>query len=747
MFRAHRAFSIIGLWSLCALAVAGTSQEKFHQAYYLEDAKHDYTAAAKLYDEVAADSGVDAKIRSEARVRAAGCREEIAAADFAKLMPPNALFYAELNRPGDQVMRLVEQLGFMPKGDKVGGPDGRQIALSPALVKAFLGVRGVAAAVTGFDVQHGKPNGVAIVHPGDMEVIRGLVETALPAAAEPVEPIDNCAAYSIDNEVIIALTSRLIIVSPSRNEIEGVIERLRGEDSESLATSGLLTSAMKQRDDALLFFCLNFEPILPLLKTGMAVGAGQQKELAIAQAILDLDSLRSLVGRAGVTNDGIAFDLALTLKEGHHNLAFNFLRLPALDKNALTLVPAGSLGFCALAVNETGSQYTAPKAEKGETPPISFMDFGREIFANIITLSTFVIPVEDFTVDGQKLPGPAVVMTVHDIAKSRALWSQMLGIASLASGASNTLEPPVAKVDGVEVARFDLPEGIALYLATQDGRLILSPSRQALSSSLATIHGGKNVLQDEAFSKCLNRLSPDSTLGAFVHVGRVAQFARQFMDKDDLREGGEFLDALTDTAASISMLHSDTQFQFSLTLTGLPNLAPALSKVIARERKIHRATETTSATPETREFVKQMLQERPDDRRLLRAKFETAAAQSDTAEADEALKAIERQIDNNARELNDFAWRLLTEERYAGRFNQAALRMSLRCNELTQDQNWMYVDTLALARFLVGEVETAITLERRALDLCEDRGRRDELEAALQRFETARDAKRTDITG
>lgn len=726
-------FFIIGLFSLAVVASGETPQSKFHQAYYLEDAKGDFAAAAKLYDEVAADGGVDAKTRSEAKSRAAGCREELAAADFTRLMPPTALVYAELNRPGEQVNRLMEQLGFSPSGDKIGGEDGRQITLSPALIKALIGVRGIAVALTGFDVQNEKPSGVAIIHPGDMELIRGLVETALPAAAEPSSPIEGCSTYSIENEVLVTLTSRLILVSPARSEIEGVIARLRGEEDESLATSDTLAAAMQKRNDALLFFCVNFEPILPLLNAGLAVGGGQKRELAIAQAILDLNSLRSLVGRAGVTSDGLAFDVTLELKEGHRNLAFNFLRLPALDKNALTLVPSGALGFVALAVNETGSRYAAGKADGDDTPPISFLDFGREIFANVLSLSAFVIPADDFEVDGDKLPAPALVMTVNDLDKSRALWSQMLGIASLASGAANSLEPAVIKIEGVDAAKFDLPEGVGLYLAAHEGRLILSPSRQALTSSLATLRGGKNVLQDEAFSKCLSALNPDSTVGAFVHVGRAAQFARRFMDEEDLRQAGEILDTLTNTAASLSMIHSSTTFQFSMTVTGLPRLAPALSRLIARERQSERLSAATLRVVD-------------DELTKLREQFEAAAA-SDPSAAEALAESIAGAIQDDVTEMNNFAWRLLTEELYAGKFNALALRLALKTNELSGGKNWMFVDTLARARFELGEVDAAIELQRRALELCDNQRRRTEVEEALARYEAAQQARRAANSG
>lgn len=150
---------------------AGTPQDKFYHAYYLQTASGDYAAAAKLYGAVASAKGVPAEMRAEAKARLAACREELASADFARLMPPEPLAYIEMNRPGERLRKFIAELGLLadPDGPRAAGEN--RLAISPAVIDAVLGMGGMAAAVTGFDPVSQTPSGVVVFHPGNMELV------------------------------------------------------------------------------------------------------------------------------------------------------------------------------------------------------------------------------------------------------------------------------------------------------------------------------------------------------------------------------------------------------------------------------------------------------------------------------------------------------------------------------------------------------------------------------------------------
>lgn len=583
--RLVRPMSFVFLLAVPLAAAQSAAQDKLHRAYYLENEKTDFGAAAKLYDELIADPSADAALKTEARTHRAICKEELACSDLAKLMPSTALAYAELSRPGDQISKLLRQLGLLATDGKLAPAAGKRIAISPDLVSGLLGIRGVAAAVTGFDPQRQMPSGVAILHAGHVDLLRGALQTALPVAANPIDPIEGYAAFDIEGHVTVAVTNRLIIAGTSRAEVAGVIERLDG-DSESLLTNPAFAEELKSRDGSLLFACVSFEPILPLLKAGMAVGGTANPEFAAAQTMLDPDSLRSVRARVGVSDDGIAIETSIRLADGHHNLAYNLLRLPPVDVRTLAQVPAGAAGFASLSLTDAAAQYRAAPPAKGETAaPVTMLDFVRELVANVIGLTVFVMPgAPDTVIDHDPIPNFAAVITVHDPEKSRVLWTQALGMAS-ASSLAGTLTGERSEADGATIATYSLPDGVKVSLAMRENVLVLTPSRSALQAALGTLRGGQSIRDDVAFSPSLAALSPDASLAAFVHVGRVLETARGFMSPHEQKEIEPFRTTFDRTVGSLTLTQGATRLSVALRVTGLPNVGPVLSQLIQQRHE------------------------------------------------------------------------------------------------------------------------------------------------------------------
>ena len=730
---------------LIPAANAQSSEEKFHRAYYLENEQQDWTAAAKLYNEVAADKRATDELKSKARTHAAICQEEIACVDLTRLMPPSALAYVELGSPGDQLTQLLKMVGLLREDGTLVGDPAQRFAVSPELIKEILGFRGLAIGITGFDPAGEQPAGVAVLHPGNLEVLRGLIETALPAGGIPEQPIEGYPTYSVEDEVLITLTQRLVIVSQQRAEIEGVIARLKGEDKTSLADNPDMAAALQKRDPALLFFCVNFKPIMPLINAGMAAAGTQNHELAMAQALLDLQSLKMLMGRMGVDKDGIYFNVKLQLQQGHHNLAFQFLRLPPIDPDVLRRVPAGAAFCAAAALNDPSSQYRAARAEnQQQPPPVTFLDIGREIFANIVSFAVFGVPGDTAAQEGAPpIPPVAAVIRVHDPAKSTALWTQMLGVASLATG-GGTLDGMKMEIEKLPATRFVFPEGISVYLVQADNDLIISPNKDMIRATMETRQSGRSILQDPAYTPCLKQLGNGTTLALMAHPGRCLQIAKPFMSSRDWKEAAPIAELLTDTVASLTMVHSDTDFQFATRVTGLPNVAPLITKMINQERQGEllqrklRQARRHGDWKSALEFIRELRRQQATNASLLWNEFEIQAVQLHDVEAARALgDELLAVWNSDATTLNNHAWALLTEEQYGDDYADLALRMSKRSNELTKQKNWRYVDTLALALFKTGEAEAAVEMEKRALELCDEDGGREEVEAALARFQEA----------
>ncbi|UCE60566.1 MAG: DUF3352 domain-containing protein [Phycisphaerales bacterium] len=732
---------VLALVGVAGGAHAGSSYDKFYKAYYLEREKGEIQAAADLYTQVVRDRGTDGALKSEANSRLADLREELAASDFAALMPPTSLAYIEFNQPGDQLLRLVDQLGLL--ADDEVGQDADKFTISPSIIRELLGIRGAAVAITGFDPTKGAPAGVVVFHPGDMEVIRGLLETALPLQTQVVEPIGGFATYKVENEAFVTLSERLVIASPQRSQIEAVIRRLRGEETTSLVTSADFGEVLAGRDDSLLFFFVNAEPLMPMLKGMMVAGAAQSSELAMAQALLDLNSLKSLVGRAGVGDNGLFLDVALRLDEGHKNLVFNLMRAPFVDRDVLANIPAGAAGFLVGALNDAQTSRTlAATSQSDGTPIVTLLDFGREIFANITSFAIYALPPQEGqATGGTPIPDIALAIAVSDPARSKALWMEVLGIAGIAAGA-RSIEGVPATIEGVTVYAYQFPENVTVHFAVDGDNVLVTSTRAAMAATLRAKRSGRSVLNDAAFSEGLALLGPDTVEAFMAHPGRIFEIAKPFIPPGEAAEVQQVAGMLTDTVVSYIVTHNDNMFRISAAVTNLPQVGEFVAQMIAKERnerqaftRVDRAMSAGNWAEAVAE-VDALIGKYPDRRDLLRKKFDALTRVEDKEAAIACGEKILIAAYENAQALNSFAWALLTDDDYSGAYADLALKLSQRSNELTDFDNWYNVDTLALATFETGDVATAVELQKKAVKLAdgEDGG---ELTERLERFESA----------
>ena len=131
--------------------------------------------------------------------------------------------------------------------------------------------------------------------------------------------------------------------------------------------------------------------------------------------------------------------------------------------------------------------------------------------------------------------------------------------------------------------------------------------------------------------------------------------------------------------------------------------------------------------------VDRLLAKLPHDIGLLKTKFRLLAVDlKDGAGAEACGELLFARVKDAPGLLNDFAWALLTEEKYAGHYAEMALKWSQRANELTDYDSWPLLDTLARASFETGDVKQAVHFQKQALEL--SGGKFPELEATLEQY-------------
>jgi len=128
----------------------------------------------------------------------------------------------------------------------------------------------------------------------------------------------------------------------------------------------------------------------------------------------------------------------------------------------------------------------------------------------------------------------------------------------------------------------------------------------------------------------------------------------------------------------------------------------------------------------------------PQEPRRLWAKVRLLADMGKTEPAKAAAAELLKKAAEDAGLLNEAAWTLLTEPPFQGKFNELALSAAQRCHEVSGGKNWMFLDTLALAKFETGAVEEAIALEKQALELCPNDRVKPSLQETIERFQAAK---------
>lgn len=129
----------------------------------------------------------------------------------------------------------------------------------------------------------------------------------------------------------------------------------------------------------------------------------------------------------------------------------------------------------------------------------------------------------------------------------------------------------------------------------------------------------------------------------------------------------------------------------------------------------------------------------PDESAHVENKFRIlAVCKKDREAAEAAAKRFLELADDDSNALNAFSWQLLTDDEFGHEFNDLALAAAERCHVASGGENWMYLDTLALAEFETGSIEEAVEHEKKAIEHCPTDPTPPDLLAALKRFEVGK---------
>jgi len=587
--------------ALCCLIVTSASLAArgddtaalVQKGFYLQVHEGDAAGAAAVFERVASDSAAPAELKREAESRLAQCREDIAAADLARLMPPESIAYVEINRPGDQIVRLAKMMGLVrePGAETPASASGKSAPgiplgpglvfpadfnVSPALAAELKKFRGAALAITGLDDRMQKmPEGVLVIHPGDSDLVRGLLETGV-QLIEPAEPIANFKTYRFhdhQNQFWLTVTKRLLIAGTKRDAVAATVERLGNPQAASLAAQPAFKAHEAERK-GLLFAYVDGHETARRLKTML-----KGREAVMVATLLDLDHLDSLSLSAGVTDDSVQIIARMNLKPGHHNVAYNLIRTAPFTGRALNSVPNGTAGVVLVGLNPATP--AAGKASNQGPVEVTGMDIGREIFSNIEEVALFVLPTATQSAGSHHpLPAMAAVFAVNDAAKSEELWNQILSIVAMA-GFHDT-HPRDITIEGTKARLYHFQGAPPIVVVRTPERELIVGTEDAASAALRASRSHDSIRNDASYSKVLAKLTPTSSKAILVDAGRAMQIAKSLSGGGNTSEMDMAVVAVKDLHVSLVTDEARDSLTVRIEASGLPNV-PSIIKMIASQ--------------------------------------------------------------------------------------------------------------------------------------------------------------------
>lgn len=570
---------------------ASSAESEFQRGYFAQKHDGNFAEAIAAYERVTADQPAPSKLRREAEAQLAACREELVADDLAKLMPPDPLAYLEVTRPGEHVLRLVNMLGLIREPSSATSPAGASalggglffpddFTISPALVAELKKVHGVAAAITSVD-RRGIPEGLLVVHPGNSDLIRGVLETAV-QLLQPADPIDGFKTYRDPAQGWIAVTARMFLISRSRDQLTAAFARLRDPKLERLASRSEFQAWQKDRRQALAFVYVNGPQVVQHLNPML-----RGREAMIARSALDLEHLDSFVALMGASDDSVLLRTKVSFKPGQHNLAYGLVRTAPLTQRSLAAVPSGAAAVAMLGLNVPGQ----PADEKATASDgFSAMDIGREVFANIEELAVFALSSSVTAPKQQPIPDVGLVLSVKDPARSEALWNQLLALPAL-FGAPGAQPVGETTIEGQNGHIYQFPGMPPLVVVRSSRGNIIAGTEAAATASLKALATNTTIASDGSMKPLLERLTTSSSKAVLVDVGRVLQMILPKSERDQQKAT---LASMIAGDLKLSVITDESSNQLCLTFqaAGLPNV-PALIKMTTTNRPVSAPTAVT----------------------------------------------------------------------------------------------------------------------------------------------------------
>jgi hypothetical protein len=404
------------------------------------------------------------------------------------------------------------------------------------------------------------------------------LETSLQVVT-PNESIAGYATYRIPADgvdVWMAQTERLLVLSASRDQIAGVVSRLKSRQSEgSLKEAASFRATADDRERSLLFVWADSQRAAPLVNAAMLREMNPQ-EMMVARTVLNLEQIENATLSVGATDGGLRSEAAVRFKPGHRHLLYGLLRTAPVGADALRYVPADAAVVAAIGLNPPADRGPAGEAR----PQIALMDLGREFFANVRSASVFVTPSKG----GQ--PEVGVVVLAQDANKSRELWTQLIGLPAQ-FGLAPAEATGETKIHGHAATRYAYPGAPAIFVTQAGDDALVIGTAGAVENSLASAEAGEKARA----TKLMSFAGPATSKAIFVQIGPLVRSSAAMAREHEREKLAAMAPLVDDMTAGLIIDEDPNELRVRLEVAGVPRVAELL-KAVAQQ-----ATLAASSAP------------------------------------------------------------------------------------------------------------------------------------------------------
>lgn len=291
--------------------------------------------------------------------------DKISIFDPSALMPSDTLAYVELGSPAKALELLKKRIESDSLGDvaKIDIEDGlwpdnvnelpkeviMAILAAPGIVAELGKMETLALGVCDIGPENETPSFIAVVDPGESDVLRGTLVAAMGLTGRPTGEVEGLPVMQIPDGPGVAFDNKIILIAYPAEHLEWSIKQYKGKSSEpSLATESASFKRLDKQARRKNLVTL-WGDVDGLYKTVQTMVPDLPPEVRLMASIANLASIDDLVMTAAIKDDGAGITATLNLNDGMQNLLYEMIKTPTLDRAGLAAVPSSAIALASMA--------------------------------------------------------------------------------------------------------------------------------------------------------------------------------------------------------------------------------------------------------------------------------------------------------------------------------------------------------------------------------------------------------------